>query len=78
LRSDGDFRATAGMHVDTGVFLHVYTVAQLTSAYTCNSGNEGLLASVSDANSATFNATLVGGGSNHVMAYCNGTAFTVH
>jgi hypothetical protein len=76
--SDGDFHATAGMQVNGGLKLHVYTVAQLTSAYTCNSGNEGLLASVSDANSTTFNATLVGGGSNHVLAYCNGTAFTVH
>ena len=44
----------------------------------CNSGNEGRLYAVTDANSTTFNATLVGGGSNHVMAFCNGTSWTIH
>lgn len=54
------------------------TVASLTGAITCNAGNEGVLAAVTDANSATFNAALAGGGANHVLAYCNGTGWTVH
>jgi len=54
-----------------------YTVSALTSAITCNSGAEGVLASVTDANSATFNAALAGGGANRVMAYCNGTGWVV-
>ena len=44
----------------------------------CNVGLEGILYAVSDANSATFNAPVVGGGGNHVMAYCNGSGWTVH
>lgn len=45
---------------------------------TCNSASEGRLYAVTDANSTTFNAALVGGGTNHVMGYCNGTEWTVH
>jgi hypothetical protein len=48
------------------------------SLKTCAAGVEGALASVTDSASATFNATMTGGGSNHVMAYCNGTNWTVH
>ena len=45
---------------------------------TCNSALEGALAAVTDANSTTFNAALAGSGANHVMAYCNGSGWTVH
>ena len=45
---------------------------------TCNAGAEGLHRSVNDSNSATFNATFAGSGSNHIDAYCNGTAWVVH
>lgn len=55
-----------------------YGVIAVASLPTCNSGAEGTLYSVNDANSATFNATLAGGGSNHVMGYCNGSNWTVH
>ena len=61
--------------LNTALKLKKVTAAQLP---TCVSGNEGTLYAVSDANSATFNATVAGGGSNHVMAYCNGTNWTVH
>jgi hypothetical protein len=49
---------------------NVVTVSALP---TCNSAAEGTRAGVTDATSATPGATLVGGGSNHVPAYCNGT-----
>jgi hypothetical protein len=44
----------------------------------CNAGLEGSLYGVTDALSAVFNTVVVGGGGNHVMAYCNGAAWTVH
>jgi len=45
---------------------------------TCNSGREGLMQPISDSNSTTFNATISGGSTNHVIAYCNGTNYKVH
>lgn len=45
---------------------------------TCNAGAEGTIVPVTDANSATFNAAVAGGGANRVLAYCNGTGWTVH
>jgi hypothetical protein len=54
------------------------TVKRLVSALpTCNSANEGLQAAVTDSTTATWGATITGSGSNHVLAYCNGTNWTV-
>jgi hypothetical protein len=39
---------------------------------------EGMLVPVTDSNTATWGATIAGGGSNHVLACYNGTAWTVH
>lgn len=44
---------------------------------TCNSGNEGSQQAVTNSTSNTWGAIVVGGGSNHVLAYCNGTNWTV-
>jgi hypothetical protein len=52
-----------------------YTVATLP---TCNSGSRGGLAYVSDANAPAWNATLSGGGSTVVLAFCNGSTWTAH
>lgn len=38
---------------------------------------EGVTRPVSDSNTAVWGAVIAGGGSNHVLAYCNGTAWTV-
>jgi hypothetical protein len=38
---------------------------------------EGMLVAVTDSNTATWGATVAGGGSNHVLAYYNGTNWTV-
>jgi hypothetical protein len=38
---------------------------------------EGMLVGVSDSNTATWGATIAGGGANHVLAYYNGTNWTV-
>lgn len=44
----------------------------------CAAGLEGSLRPVTDANSATFNAAVATGGSNHINAFCNGTGWVVH
>jgi hypothetical protein len=44
---------------------------------TCNSGNEGATGAISDSTTATYGATVTGGGSNHVHVYCNGTNWVV-
>jgi hypothetical protein len=41
------------------------------------SGVEGMVASVTDSNTATWGATIAGGGANNVLAYFNGTNWTV-
>lgn len=39
---------------------------------TCNSGNEGKVAPVTDSTVNTWGSTIAGGSTNHVLAYCSG------
>jgi hypothetical protein len=62
----------------------LHTVASQVSSYgfsgipACNGAAEGTRIAITDANTATWGATITGGsGGNHVMAYCNGTDWTV-
>jgi hypothetical protein len=50
------------------------TFANLPAA---SSGNEGAIRPITDSTTTTWGATITGGGSNHVLAYCNGTNWTV-
>ncbi len=43
----------------------------------CSSTIEGSRAAVSDSTTNTWGATVSGGGSNHILAYCDGTNWTV-
>ena len=43
----------------------------------CNGAVEGTTRAVTDSTTATWGATVTGTGSNHVLAYCNGTNWTV-
>ncbi len=43
----------------------------------CGAGNEGEQAAVNDSTTNTWGATITGNGSNHVLAYCDGTSWTV-
>lgn len=52
------------------------TYATLNADYPC-AGNSGNIASVSDSNTQTWGATVAGGGVSQVLAYCNGTNYTV-
>lgn len=53
------------------------TIATFSTLTACSSAGEGALAPVSDSSTATWGATITGSGSNHVLAYCNGTNWTV-
>ena len=44
----------------------------------CAAGTAGQMAWITDSVSITFAATIVGGGSNKVLAICDGTNWTVH
>lgn len=44
---------------------------------TCDSNSEGSLIAVKDSATTTWGATVTGGSSSHVGAYCNGTNWTV-
>ena len=41
------------------------------------SGNEGMVRPVSDSNTVTWGANIAGSSTNHVLAYCDGTNWTV-
>lgn len=43
----------------------------------CGASTEGAMQSVNDSTTNTWGAAITGGGTNHVMAYCGGTAWTV-
>ena len=44
---------------------------------TCTSGIEGTLSHVTDSTTNTWGAAITGGSTNHVLAYCDGSAWTV-
>lgn len=43
----------------------------------CASGIEGQTAAITDSTTNTWGATITGGGTNHVLGYCDGTVWTV-
>ncbi len=55
---------------------HSYIASALTSAVPCNGGTAGSIAYVTDSRVTT--GTIVGGGSNKVIALCDGTNWTAH
>jgi hypothetical protein len=53
------------------------TAGNLAAAGTCNSGAEGTVAVVTNSDVTTWGSTITGASSNRVLAYCNGTNWTV-
>lgn len=53
------------------------TVPTFSTLTTCSPTVEGALTPISDSTTGTWGATITGGGSTHVLAYCNGTNWTV-
>jgi hypothetical protein len=43
----------------------------------CTSAQEGLLAAITNSTTQTFGATISGGGTYHVLGYCDGTQWSV-
>lgn len=83
-QNDAASNAVLAIGVDgsnVGVFGNVYfrlrsglSFANLPAA---SSSFEGALASIIDSTTATWGAVITGGGANHVLAYCDGTNWTV-
>lgn len=59
----------------SGILLSPVAFASLP---TCVAGLEGLSRAVNNSNTSTYNATVAGGGTNHIVAYCNGTNWVAH
>ena len=55
----------------------VYSAAG-TALPTCNSGNKGIVAQVSDATTPTYNGAYTSGGAVYALAFCNGTGWVMH
>lgn len=53
------------------------TAGAFSTLATCNGANEGAMAAVTDSSTNTWGATITGSSTNHVLAYCNGTNWTV-
>lgn len=57
--------------------LGVLPSGPFASVAACSSSTEGQIADVTDSTTNLFGSTITGGGSFHVLAYCNGTNWTV-
>lgn len=62
----------------TTVFSLLITPQNFSVLPACSSALEGTTRPVKDSSTATFNATVTGGGTNHIVAYCNGTNWVAH
>lgn len=54
------------------------TAVAFASLTTCSGGIEGATRAVTDSSTAVWGATITGSGGNHVLAYCNGSNWTVY
>lgn len=75
--------ANTALRTGTGLVLHKDTVQILPASFafadlpTCNGGAEGSLRPVNNSNTAVWGATVSGTGANHILAYCDGSNWTV-
>lgn len=60
---------------NTGFLISPVAFASLPA---CAAGLEGESRAVNNSNTATYNAAVAGGGTNHIVAYCNGTSWVAH
>lgn len=56
----------------------IITPVAFASLPTCNGGAEGSHRTVTDSTTVTWGATITGGSTNHVGAYCDGSSWTVY
>lgn len=64
-----------GIYVAGGGIYHAAVLFAVLP--TCNAAHEGGWFAVSNSTTNTWGATITGGGANHVVAYCDGTNWTV-
>ncbi len=57
--------------------LNIPHLTVFASLPACSGANEGLSEPISDSTTTTWGATISGGGSSHVLAYCDGSNWTV-
>ena len=53
------------------------TAVAFSELIACTATNEGSIARVTDSSTVTWGATITGGSTNHVLAYCDGSSWTV-
>lgn len=81
---DVDLAVVPGL-ANANTFTGLQTVANLvrttpvafSALPSCASGTEGAMRAVTDSSTATWGATITGSSTNHVLAFCNGTNWTV-
>jgi hypothetical protein len=78
--SHASIRQNGDMHVNNLVMGAAVQLSKSTADALppCGSNSEGWEYAVTDSSSAIFNAAFTGGGSNHIIGYCNGTQWVVH
>jgi hypothetical protein len=62
------------LYTQMGIKVGATTFSNLTA---CSSSLEGAFRAITDSTTSTWGATITGSGSNHVLAYCDGTNWTV-
>jgi hypothetical protein len=86
IQNAGDaFDLGGNQYVDSGEGGEFGTAAPYGSSFpttftllpTCDAGGEGQRNMVTDSNTATWGANVAGSGANRVLAYCNGTNWTL-
>lgn len=68
---------TRGTYRDILVRQAQTTAVTVATLQTCNAGNKGARAFVTDANATTFLSTVAGGGANNVPVVCDGTNWVI-
>jgi hypothetical protein len=74
---DTDAALTQIAHFDHVGYMQLKKLNTFALLPGCGAGTEGSMAPISDGSTSTWGAAVVGGGANHVLVYCNGTAWTV-
>lgn len=62
---------------DASGIVQLSSTTDFASLPTCNSTTDGMTRGVNNSNTNIWGANIAGGGANHVLAFCNGTVWTV-
>src|SRR6516162_7484201 len=78
--SHASIRQNGDIHVNNLVMGAAVQLAKSTARAlpNCGPNSEGWEYAVTDSSSAIFNESFAGGGSNHIIGYCNGSQWVVH